>query len=132
MSALPCRVSLDLAEHERRAEENHARWGDAQVRARDELYSDEAKFLEAITDMGDTLAYSVMSDKELDNWTFGRSAKQKRAIAQKALTAMQTIADKRRRKKPLTDAEAAIADLLNFEAEHWLQERAEAIYGRAA
>lgn len=132
MSATPCRVTADLAEHERRAEENHARWNDAQVRARDELYSDESKFLEAITDMGDTLAYSVMSDKELDNWTFGRSAKQKRAVAQKALAAMQTVADKRRRKKPLTDAEAAIADLLNFEAEHWLTERAESIYGRAA
>lgn len=130
MSSLPCRVTADLAEHERRHEEAHAIWQDAEQYARDELYSDDAKFLEAITDIGDTLAYAVMSDKQLDNWSFGRNASQKRAIAQKALIAMQTLARCRRQKKAMTLEEQAIADLLNFEAEHWLQERAEALCGR--
>lgn len=121
-----------LREHERRAEENHARWNDAQVQARDELESNLDSFHEAITDVSDTLAYSVMSDKQLDNWTFGRNATQKRAIAQNALTAMQNLVRARRQKKALTLEEQAIADLLIFECEGWLQGRAESIYGRVA
>jgi len=126
MKETPCRVTLDLNEYEHQQEESHARNQDmrelAFSEANTELLSNLESFADALCDINDTLAHWNIPDSKMQTVGYLRGPL-KRAVAIKALKAMQSLLADQQYAKPMTERETAIADLLSVEIEYWREQK---------
>jgi hypothetical protein len=101
-----------------------------------ELVRDDVSFVDAITDIVDTLSYATMTDAQIEKaaGTYQveirtQRLRQKRAIAQQACQALRSILSDFGGTN-LSPREAAIASALHFETRAWVESRAEVLSRR--
>jgi len=101
-----------------------------------DIERDDGAFIDAITDLIDTLSYATMTDAQIEKsaGTFQSELRtqrlqQKRAIAQQACQALRSILGDFGGAN-LTAREVAIASVLHFESRAWVESRAEVLARR--
>ena len=121
---LPCAVESDLRRY-MREQDRDDRYERAIENAQCALLDNRNDFLDAIVDVIDTLHYHDHKPlPELAAHSVRLQQKQKIALA--AVDALREVYRMKLDRKPMTPAESAIAELLAFEVEPWIEREAEA------
>lgn len=114
-----------LDAHLSRMDDAEAKHAHAEEMARNELYTNATKFYEATYDLADTLSYSQLTDKQLTGPSYGANPQAKRAMAKRAVLALQQIASDHYYSNAQTESEKALGEFLNAEATYWIEQRAD-------